>query len=176
MYGSVYLIAAFLIPQPPIPAGGILDERLLEFIGVFFIVSSIGFYFAIRGDWFSPKTLCWVGFAFHVYGAIGIEIGVLTRNGDPDLVSPGLSWTAVWIVSFPLFVPTSPRFALFASTMAASARPLMLFILWLEGVSMPEPALTAHLPARPALPGYGNSVGSTLRSASGRAKGLPQGP
>ena len=145
IYGTVYLITAFLIPHPTVTSGRFFSGSLVDIIGILFIVSSIAFYFVIRSRWVGPKTLHWAGFAFQVYGAIGIEFGILTWNGDSSQVTLGLSWTTVWIVSFPLFVPASPWFTLSASTLAASARPLMFLILWLEGIAMPAPAVMAQL-------------------------------
>ena len=91
------------------------------------------------------RALFWVAFGFHFYGAIGIEIGILTWNGDLSLIPIGFSWTTVWIVSFPLIVPAPPWVTFTSSKLAASARPLMFVILWFEGLPMPDVPTLAQL-------------------------------
>jgi serine/threonine protein kinase len=135
IYATGYLITAFLIPRPTAETGRLFGASP-DVIAAFFTASSLLVYVVVRSGRLGGKTLGWTGVVFQIYGAVGIEIGILTV--DPSAIKLGLSWTAVWIVSFPLFVPTAPGVTLWSSALAASARPLMLGILWLEGNPIPD--------------------------------------
>jgi serine/threonine-protein kinase len=144
VYAAVYGLTAYLLPTPP------QDERFfngqaIHVIGAVFIATSVAFYFVLRSGRIGPAGLGWAGSAFQVYGAIGIEIGILTWSGDVDVIPMGLSWTTVWIVTFPFFVPSSPGWTFATSMVAASMRPLMFGILWMAGYSMPNTTVLAQI-------------------------------
>jgi hypothetical protein len=147
IYACVYTIAAFLIPQPEQDVGRFFGGRTaaMDVVGILFIAIAVGVYLVIRSGRLGRRALFWIAFGFHFYGAIGIEIGILTWNGDLDLIPIGLSWTTVWIVSFPLIAPAPPWFTFWSSLLAASARPLMFLILALEGIAMPDLSTVAQL-------------------------------
>ena len=141
IYATVYVITGYLIPDPE---AGIVERTLtdtvIDVFGLLFILSALAFYGALRYGWAGTRATRNVAIAFEVVGAVGIEIWILGWDGDLSLIQLGLSWTAVWIVSFPLFAPTRPWTTFWTATVAASARPLMLAIVAMRGTPMPDAA------------------------------------
>ena len=74
-----------------------------------------------------PTFLIHVGLAFEVFAALGISFvefwGFL---GDERTGYFGVSWVALWIMFFPLFVPAPPGRALLAGFLSALTGPLIL--------------------------------------------------
>jgi serine/threonine protein kinase len=145
IYATVYLITAFLLPDSSVE--GIWEGRTADILSIFFIVTSVGLYLLIRSGRMSHKSVQSCAMAFEIYGAIGIEIGLLTWNGDPAAVPIGLSWVTVWIVSFPLFVPAPPRVIIWPSLLAASIRPVMFALIWASGIALPDIATLVQITA-----------------------------
>ena len=140
IYATVYFIAAYLIPDTR-SIERTLADTIIDLFGLFFILSSLSLYFALRYGWVGRRATHNLAIAFEVFGAVGIEIGILGWNGDPSVLSDvGLSWTTVWIVSFPLLAPTPPWTTFRTATVAASASPLMFAILAIGGTPMPDAA------------------------------------
>jgi len=137
VYAGVYTLTAYLLPMPS-QSGRFFDGQMMDVLGAVFIAVSVVFYLVLRSGRIGPSALGWAGGAFQIYGAVGIEIGLLTWNGDLAVIPLGLSWTTVWIVAFPFFVPSTPRQTLYASFVSASMRPLMFAILWFAGYQMPD--------------------------------------
>jgi serine/threonine-protein kinase len=99
----------------------------------------LAIYFLSRFSNLRPQILLDIGLAFEVVGAVGIawanvwglwpEMGdfgahfqiLQTRGGYM-----GIPWECVWILLFPLIVPTTPGKAILASIGAASAGTLVL--------------------------------------------------
>ncbi|UCG88974.1 MAG: protein kinase [Gemmatimonadota bacterium] len=70
-----------------------------------------------------------LGLVYEVVGVVGIEIGILFWSEWPaGTETAPLSWSCVWIVVFPLLVPSTPRKTLIAALTAASVRPLLYLI------------------------------------------------
>ena len=149
IYATVYFIAAYLIPSPRV-IERTLTDTVIDAFGLFFILSSLALYFALKYRWVGTHATRNVAIAFEILGAVGIEIGILGWNGDESLIQLGLSWTAVWIVSFPLLAPTPPRTMFWTATLAASVRPLMFAFLAVRGIPMPDAGTLVAL----TLPSY----------------------
>jgi serine/threonine-protein kinase len=62
----------------------------------------------------------------------------------------GLSWTLVWIVMFPLLVPTTPGKTLIAALAAASVKPLLTLVLMARGHPLSSPGMMLMI----AFPNY----------------------
>ena len=68
-----------------------------------------------------------IGLAFEVAGSYGIAVAqYLDPSRYPSESWAGLSWVAVWMASFPVVVPSPPRWALAASLASASAVPVVV--------------------------------------------------
>lgn len=144
VYAGVYALTAYILPVPP-QSGRFFDGQMMDVISAVFIAGSVAFYLALRFGRIGPSAIGWAGGAFQIYGALGIEIGILTWNGNPDVIPLGLSWTTVWIVNFSCFVPSTPRQTFLTSFVSASMRPLMFAILWIAGYSMPNSTILSQI-------------------------------
>jgi len=108
----------------------------------------LAIYFLSRFSNLRPQILLDIGLAFEVVGAVGIawanvwglwpEVGdfgvhfqiLQTRGGYM-----GIPWECVWILLFPLIVPTTPGKAILASIGAASAGMIVLTLSRAFGVT-----------------------------------------
>jgi len=94
-----------------------------------FILLSVGFFFVARSGKIDRDLLLDLGLVYEVFGAAGIEISILFMPEWPAGIENGLlSWSCIWIVMFPLLVPTTPGKTLIAALATASMRPLMYLI------------------------------------------------
>lgn len=143
VYAASYAISAFLLPVPEHLVA--LRDPIISFLGLGFVVLAVLLFVAVRMGLIKDDQVAAYGLTFEVIGAVGIEVGVLQWNGDPTLVPLGLSWTCVWIISFPFFVPTPPRRTFVAAMASAFARPAMLVTvtLWRD-IPIPDLAITAQ--------------------------------
>ena len=139
IYATVYFIATYLIPQPRVTERTPTDT-IIEVFGLLFILSSLALYLALKYGWVGTRATRNLAIAFEVIGAVGIEIEILGWDGDVSVINFGPSWTAVWIIIFPLLVPTAWRTTCWTATLAASVRPLMLALVAFRGIPMPGAA------------------------------------
>ena len=146
IYAGIYFISFFMVPDPHELDGG-TNHFVLGIVAAVFIASSLALYLALRSGGLAPNQIQTIGLIFEVYGAVGINIGVLSWNGDPSMVSGGLAWTTVWIVSFPLFLPAPPRKTFVAAMTTASIFPVMLLVLMLRGFTLPGTILAEPIVA-----------------------------
>lgn len=87
----------------------------------------------------SPSTLLWLGLAFEVVGSLGISLGEFSEAREIHAMVWGISWVGVWIVAYPLLVPSPPRAAAVAGILSALTTPLALGV-WtmVDGRDMPS--------------------------------------
>jgi hypothetical protein len=95
----------------------------------------------------------WLPGSYHVLAALGMELSTqLTpwpaTGAVPYQLMRTVSWVALWIVIFPLFVSTPPRRAAITALMAALMGPAALAITLAVGNPWPglTIALSVHLP------------------------------
>ncbi|HSR67276.1 MAG TPA: serine/threonine-protein kinase [Acidobacteriota bacterium] len=142
VYAAVSL-AYFIIPKVPVAM-----EGFQRYFGLAMVVVSVGVFLATRYlDW-DPWLMLDLGLSYEVLGALGIEIWILRWQGGwwegaETVWGHGISWTCVWLVCFPLLVPTTKGKALLAALAAASVRPLMLLIAISGGAPSPDLAEAA---------------------------------
>lgn len=137
IYAVVYFVTVFLLPRPPLWQ---TEPYLTQhYVGsaVFITIAAIAAA-VLRSGKLSGRQIVLAGFILEIYGAIGIEWDILVWGSDPRFVQLGLSWTAVWIIGFPLILPSPPLRTFIVATIAASIRPLMLLILAVRGVVLPD--------------------------------------
>jgi serine/threonine-protein kinase len=99
----------------------------------------------------APPTMIRVGFAYEVAGSflVAFQTWLAGRLIHDDTLT--ISWLCVWIVMFPLIVPTTPWKALLVSVVSASMGPLCYSFCVVGGKAPVEP--TAKLVAS-FLPNY----------------------
>jgi serine/threonine-protein kinase len=138
VYAGVYSIGAFLVPPPPELAEHVARPAVRIANGTF-IVLALVFFAVLKTGWVSRAHLEISGFTFEFYGAVGIEWGLLHWQylDASTLALPWTAWTPVWIVVFPLMVPSRPWKTFVAATAAASVRPIILGIIVLQGAPLP---------------------------------------
>lgn len=95
----------------------------LEVGGTAFVLAAIGIIVAIRSGKLTIRQLVFLGLAFEVVGTIGIAIGSIVPRfpATPITTFVGLPWTAVWIMAYPLMVPSRPRDAAIAGVLSVAA-------------------------------------------------------
>jgi eukaryotic-like serine/threonine-protein kinase len=99
--------------------------RAADALGLAALAMALAVYVVSRRGLLSPERLLHFGFAFQVVGAIDIAA---TRAWTAVVQTPDAIWglvpaECVWIVVYPLVVPSVPRKALLASLIAASPGP-----------------------------------------------------
>ena len=119
-------------------------------ISLAFIFSSVLMFFVARSGRIDAYLLLDVGLVFEVIAAAGIDVHLAFRHGIPGAEAIGLSWTCVWMVFFPLIVPSTPGKTLLAAVGAASMGPLMYLI----GVARGGPPLAPETTFQFFLPNY----------------------
>jgi serine/threonine-protein kinase len=107
------------------------------------------FFFARSGR-VTGGRLMDIGLLFEVVGAVGIDFYLAFGRWPVETRIVGLSWVGVWIVFFPLIVPSTPGKTLLASLAAASATP----ILYMIGVANGGPPLGGAVAMQYMIPNY----------------------
>ena len=99
---------------------------------------SLAVFWLARSGLFAPQLLLDIGLIYWVVSAVGIDFGFYLEL-PPGFPVVGISWVCVWLVLFPLIVPSSPGKTLLAALVTASVGPLMFLIsLAFRGNPMPD--------------------------------------
>ncbi|MDA2933317.1 serine/threonine protein kinase [Acidobacteria bacterium AH-259-D05] len=104
-----------------------------------FITVSLGVYALAKWAHLNPPTLINLGLVFEVVGSFGIGIMYGWTNFE-EIQMWGISWICVWVVAYPLIVPSIPRQATVAAFSSAAMGPLAL-LLWVWMANVPAPSL-----------------------------------
>lgn len=87
-----------------------------------------------------PERIITLGLVFEVLGGFGISMvehwGIF---GGGPVKTFGISWVCVWVVMFPLIVPSSPGKALIAALLTAGTGPIAYSLSVAFGRSVPQP-------------------------------------
>ena len=146
IYSVVYFLAygSTRVTQN-MPGMGLFTDLLAgSFIGLGLLMFVIG-----RSGRIENRILLDLGLMFQVIGAAGIEVGILFVP-DVDFTYVGISWTCVWIVTFPLLVPATMGKAFLAAFASASMLPLALLLRSAGGLAFPGMAQLIQM----LVPGY----------------------
>lgn len=104
------------------------------FIGLAGIVWALA-----RSARLKPETLHTLGLVFGVVASFGIGIAVFSSPWDSSKQEVwGISWVCVWIISFPLVIPTTPGRAAIVAVLSAIAGASAMFI-WTSRPGHPMP-------------------------------------
>jgi serine/threonine-protein kinase len=141
IYAAVYLLAygSARLTQDFAQQWGYSGIYPADVTASAFILLSVGFFFVVRSGKIDKSLLLDLGLVYQVFGGAGIEISMLFMPEWPAGIDSGLlSWSCVWIVMFPMLVPTTPGKTLIAALATASMRPLM-YLLAVAGALDPLP-------------------------------------
>ena len=102
---------------------------------------SLAFFAMTRASLFSPSFLLSVSVFYEALGALGIA---LLPFWSGEMPASGTSWICVWILLFPVVVPSPPGRALIAAVLSASMEPfaLVLALKWGPPLSLPSGPLS----------------------------------
>ncbi len=107
-------------------------------VGPILLVVSVALYLVARTERLHPRRLLDVGLAFEVAGALGLSLLIFwNAEGPPDGMTRA-PWLCVWLVLFPLLVPTDPRRSIVASCLSALTAPLALATWVVAGHDAPS--------------------------------------
>ncbi len=127
------------------------------FIGLALLVALVA-----RRSRLTPKTLHIIGLVFGIIASFGIGLAVFSEPMNPERTYVwGISWVCVWIVVFPLVVPTTPRRAGVVATASAAAGAAALFF-WTQFPRFPMP--DAAVIAGTTIPNFICAVLATLEA------------
>ncbi len=99
-----------------------------DFLALAFIAVSVAFFFLVRSRPVSDERLLDLGLVYGVIAAAGIDQHLLWGLWPEGTIMSGISWVAVWIVFFPLIVPSTTAKVLVASIAAATTTPVLYAI------------------------------------------------
>jgi serine/threonine-protein kinase len=115
-----------------------------------FIGLAIGVFFLTRSKRVERMRLLEFGLVWEVVAAVGIDFFLAWGKWPAATQAIGISWVSVWIVFFPLIVPSTTGKTLLAALAAASATP----VLYLIGVANGGPPLGSAGVVQYILPNY----------------------
>lgn len=148
LFWGIFWILGLVVPAIVIRLQGGEQWPLIVFV-IFGSMSALAFgVAALCHKWRAyPQRLLWVGLAFEVVGAALIASG---ENMAPYLrdyeMRPGTSWVAVWVVLYPLVVPSRIRHTLVTSILSWATLPGSLYLLSLADMTWPgESVYTSHI-------------------------------
>ncbi len=106
---------------------------------------SLAVFWLARSGRLDPQFLLDIGLIYWVVSAVGIDFSFYWTLPAGYAVS-GISWVCVWLVLFPLIVPSSPGKTLLAALMTATVGPLLFFMsLVFRGNPMPDGVYVLNL-------------------------------
>ena len=135
---AALVLSAFVLYGP---LGWEAPNHLIHFLAaqtVLFLLS-LGMAVIAWRSLLPARTTLRVGLAYQLLGAL--VLSVCAFSGDMLLQGVGvkLSWLAVWIILFPLLIPSRPLRSLAVSTLCATTAPAV-FVVWslAEGKALPR--------------------------------------
>jgi eukaryotic-like serine/threonine-protein kinase len=141
--------AAYLLAYPAFRTAGQGDllgmgpfPQAQDFVAVVFIAASIGFFFLARSGLVADRQLLDLGLVYVVVAAGGIDVWLAFGMWPEGTMVTGISWVCVWIVFFPLIVPSTTGKVVIASLAAATTTP----VLYAVGQAAGAPPLVNIVP------------------------------
>jgi len=112
-------------------------------LAILFVLISIAVCGLTRSKRLHPRTLHALGMAYGVIASLGIGLGVTSIPFSTEIPESihnwGVSWLCVWVIVFPLIVPTTPRRAAVVAFASGVMEPIgMLF--WVLAFDYPLPS------------------------------------
>jgi eukaryotic-like serine/threonine-protein kinase len=137
VYAGAYLLAYAVLritgvgdplfgPSFPVPQ---------DLAAAVFISASIGFSFLARSGLVADPQLLDLGLIYVVLAAVGIDSWLAIGAWSDGMVVAGISYVSVWIVFFPLIVPSTTGKMVLASLAAATTTPVLYAVGQARGAS-----------------------------------------
>jgi serine/threonine-protein kinase len=108
--------------------------RISDFIAVFYMLGSLGFYLHVRNSHAPPRVLLDRGLLFLIFSSLGIG---MMWHWDPSpighIVYPEFTWIGPLLLIFAALVPTTPQKTFVAGLIAASMNPVGMLIARARG-------------------------------------------
>jgi len=140
--------ATFLIPLAvnALSGGDAVEETIPLIAASISIVASLVIFAYSRSTRLPAAALMDLGLIYNVVGSLGISMTEMwgVEANEAILTGPqwaGISWVCVWIIVFPVLVPSTPGKTLLSLIAAASMLPLALLLSLAFGASAPVPGL-----------------------------------
>jgi hypothetical protein len=111
-----------------------------DFVAAGFIAASIALFFHVRSRNVHGERLLNHGLVYEVVAAAGIDVHLAFGMWPEGMIVGGISWVCVWIVFFPMIVPSTSGKATVAALAAASTSPLLYAIGLARGAPPSTPA------------------------------------
>jgi serine/threonine-protein kinase len=129
LYSSVFFIAGLMpILLLPPDRAAFLASPMRWLPTILSIASGLVVAYLANRPGLSSEAVVRLGLVYQVLGSVGIACAeYLQPQSGMTAMSPlrGLSWVAVWMLSFTITVPSSPRSALVAALGSASVVPII---------------------------------------------------
>ncbi len=128
-----YILFGSVIRPLTIGSNPALKDPQLHSICAVGALLSLGMYFLARSSRLDPKRLMTVGLFYVALTALLIAMVYLTMHIPTyeEMLAgerQGVSWVCIWILVFPLIVPTTPGRTLFAAILSAIMDPVVFTI------------------------------------------------
>jgi serine/threonine-protein kinase len=95
--------------------------------------------FLVSRSRLSAKTKIHLGLVYGVLGSLVISLAEFWGAAEYGFLPRyGVSWACVWILTFPMLIPTTPKRMFFTVLAAALTGPLAMHIVILRGAEMPS--------------------------------------
>ena len=114
-------------------------EFRFTLLGIILVLSIVVFLLSRRRD-ISPVRLFDIGLIYGVVGSFIISLVELWHglHGEAFEIGRGISWVCVWMLTFPLLMPASPRKVFFALTASALTAQAVMALAVLDGAPLPH--------------------------------------
>jgi serine/threonine-protein kinase len=114
--------------------------RIVDVVAAVCVIGSLLFGLVIRRAAIDPERLVDLALVYEFISALGMESYLLLWPTDLPIDSPSISWAHLWVVVFPLLVPTRPAKALLTASCCVLLYPAFLFALRQRGGTVPDGA------------------------------------
>ena len=129
---ATFILLFATMNYAPLPTAG--DLRIANYFAVGNIILSLLVLAIARSDWVSSERLLDIALVYQVLQGLGICLAETYATYDPFGTVRGVSWVCVWIIAFPLVVPSTPGKTLLTALATATMGPVALLIAIASGV------------------------------------------
>jgi len=106
------------------------------------LAASLGVVAAVARFRGRPPVLMWIGLGYEVLGALAFAAAENQAPYTPDQsLRPEVSWVGIWIIIYPLMVPSRTVHTVVASVIAWLMVPLSLLVFARIGLTNPDPVV-----------------------------------
>jgi eukaryotic-like serine/threonine-protein kinase len=127
LYAFTFLMADF-VPELLFRPGALFANPIKWVPGSISIAAALAVVIVLRRARLEYRVVTIVSLVFEIVGSYGIAAAEFLQPSGLNISPPwiGLSWVAVWTLTFNVVVPTPPRYAVLAALAAVSSVPVMV--------------------------------------------------